>query len=129
MRFQEARPRYRRTVSPSSAELRAAHFDPADSQAEAEYTYYPTQWFEPYLGRRRKIGHRRSANPRARRVERQPADSISIAAAPNTPNCPCSISRTGTLARNGRITPLLRKRARNSLASRKSWMYGRMPPL
>ena len=39
-----------------SAELRAAHFDPADDQAGAEYTYYPTQWFEPYLGRRRKIG-------------------------------------------------------------------------
>lgn len=39
-----------------SAELRAAHFDPADTQAGAEYTYYPTQWFEPYLGRRRKIG-------------------------------------------------------------------------
>ncbi|MGR0187262.1 nitroreductase [Azospirillum aestuarii] len=39
-----------------SADLRAAHFDPADAQAGAEYTYYPTQWFEPYLARRRKIG-------------------------------------------------------------------------
>jgi nitroreductase len=38
-----------------SAELKAAHYDPADTQAE-EYNYYPTKWFEPYLGRRRKIG-------------------------------------------------------------------------
>ncbi|MGF7212796.1 nitroreductase [Skermanella aerolata] len=38
-----------------SAELKEAHFDPANAQTE-EYNYYPTQWFEPYLGRRRKVG-------------------------------------------------------------------------
>ncbi|MCP1336958.1 nitroreductase [Futiania mangrovi] len=37
------------------ADLLAAHDDPAQ-QAKREYEYYPTQWFEPYLGRRRKVG-------------------------------------------------------------------------
>ena len=39
-----------------SAELQAAHFDPADTEGGEEYRYYPTQWFEPYLARRRKVG-------------------------------------------------------------------------
>ncbi len=39
-----------------SADLHAAHVDPAATQADEEYQYYPTQWFEPYLSRRRKIG-------------------------------------------------------------------------
>jgi len=38
-----------------SAELVAAHFDPG-TEAQEEYDYYPTQWFEPYLARRRKVG-------------------------------------------------------------------------
>lgn len=39
-----------------SAELRAAHHDPATEQPHEEYHYYPTQWYEPYLARRRKLG-------------------------------------------------------------------------
>ncbi|EWY41006.1 P-nitrobenzoate reductase NfnB [Skermanella stibiiresistens SB22] len=42
-----------------SAELVAAHHDPAGAEAGetgAEYRYYPADWFEPYLGRRRKVG-------------------------------------------------------------------------
>ena len=38
------------------AELMAAHFDPADAQADHEYAYYPAEWREPYLSRRRKVG-------------------------------------------------------------------------
>ncbi len=38
------------------AELMAAHFDPTDAQADHEYAYYPAEWREPYLSRRRKVG-------------------------------------------------------------------------
>lgn len=35
----------------------AVYNDPAQrAQHSEEYAYYPTQWIEPYLGRRRKIG-------------------------------------------------------------------------
>ena len=37
------------------AELTAAHFGPPELQQE-EYAYYPRQWREPYLARRRKLG-------------------------------------------------------------------------
>ena len=38
-------------------QLMAAHDDPAvRAQHQAEYAYYPTDWFEPYLGRRRATG-------------------------------------------------------------------------
>lgn len=39
--------------------LLAAHDavrDGADAQYQQEYQYYPRQWFEPYLGRRRALG-------------------------------------------------------------------------
>lgn len=36
-------------------DLMAAHDDPGESD-EREYEYYPTEWYEPYLGRRRKVG-------------------------------------------------------------------------
>jgi nitroreductase len=40
-----------------SAAIGAAYDDPAArSQHTEEYAYYPTQWVEPYLARRRKIG-------------------------------------------------------------------------
>lgn len=44
-----------------SAELAAAHHAPAqhtpdDGQAAEEYHYYPRDWYEPYLSRRRKLG-------------------------------------------------------------------------
>lgn len=42
-----------------SAELLAAHADPAGSAGSAEppeYHYYPRVWREPYLARRRKVG-------------------------------------------------------------------------
>lgn len=39
-----------------SDELRAAHFDGGAKDGVGEYNYYPTQWFEPYLGRRRTLG-------------------------------------------------------------------------
>jgi len=34
----------------------SAAFDDPDAQHEIEVSYYPTKWFEPYLGRRRKLG-------------------------------------------------------------------------
>lgn len=40
-------------------ELLAAHDavrDGADAQYQQEYQYYPRQWFEPYIGRRRELG-------------------------------------------------------------------------
>jgi nitroreductase len=37
------------------ADLLAAFEDP-DRPAEGEYEYYPREWREPYLGRRRKVG-------------------------------------------------------------------------
>jgi nitroreductase len=38
-------------------EVCAAYDDPAiAAQHSEEYAYYPTQWFEPYLSRRRKVG-------------------------------------------------------------------------
>lgn len=39
--------------------LLAAHDavrDGADAQYQQEYQYYPRQWFEPYIGRRRELG-------------------------------------------------------------------------
>jgi nitroreductase len=39
-----------------SAELRAADKDPSIGEANEEYRYYPAEWFEPYLSRRRKLG-------------------------------------------------------------------------
>jgi nitroreductase len=33
-----------------------AAFDTADGSHQAEYQYYPVEFFEPYLGRRRKVG-------------------------------------------------------------------------
>jgi len=40
-----------------SRKLLAAHDDPVQLAAQhEEYAYYPTQWEEPYLGRRRKVG-------------------------------------------------------------------------
>jgi nitroreductase len=40
-----------------SAEIRAAYDDPAErARHTEEYAYYPTEWREPYLGRRRKLG-------------------------------------------------------------------------
>jgi nitroreductase len=33
-----------------------ARRDETKGKGEAEYNYYPVDWFEPYLGRRRKIG-------------------------------------------------------------------------
>ena len=38
-----------------SAALLHAHDHEQAAHAE-EYRYYPAQWFEPYLGRRRRIG-------------------------------------------------------------------------
>lgn len=38
-----------------SAEI-LAHYDAHGDSSEREYEYYPTQWFEPYLGRRRACG-------------------------------------------------------------------------
>lgn len=38
-----------------AAELTRAHFDPASERAE-EYAYYPRDWREPYLARRRRLG-------------------------------------------------------------------------
>lgn len=37
------------------AALRTA-FDDPQHKPQAEYDYYPVQWFEPFLGRRRKLG-------------------------------------------------------------------------
>ena len=40
-----------------SAAIMAAYDDPEQRRRHTEeYAYYPTQWVEPYLGRRRKIG-------------------------------------------------------------------------
>lgn len=42
-----------------SRKLLAAHDavrDGADAQYQQEYQYYPRQWFEPYIGRRRELG-------------------------------------------------------------------------
>ena len=39
-----------------STELRAAHEEPSMGEANEEYRYYPAEWFEPYLSRRRKLG-------------------------------------------------------------------------
>lgn len=39
-----------------SAELLAAHADPAGPAEPPEYYYYPTEWRDPYLARRRKVG-------------------------------------------------------------------------
>ncbi len=40
-----------------SAEIRAAYDDPAQRASHGEeYAYYPTQWQDPYLSRRRKVG-------------------------------------------------------------------------
>ena len=33
-----------------------AAYDAGDRSHQAEYAYYPTEFFEPYLGRRRKVG-------------------------------------------------------------------------
>lgn len=38
-------------------DLMAVHNDPAQAaQHNEEYDYYPSQWVEPYIGRRRKVG-------------------------------------------------------------------------
>lgn len=39
-----------------SHELHEAHHDQAEGKMTSEYEYYPTPFFEPYLGRRRKVG-------------------------------------------------------------------------
>lgn len=40
-----------------SAEIRAAHDDPAQAAQHIEdYAYYPREWVSPYLERRRKVG-------------------------------------------------------------------------
>ena len=40
-----------------SAEIRAAHDDPAVRATHTEaYAYYPTEWRSPYIDRRRKVG-------------------------------------------------------------------------
>ena len=36
-------------------DMLAAHDDP-ENTTDREYEYYPTQWYEPYLSRRRKVG-------------------------------------------------------------------------
>lgn len=40
----------------SAAILKAIANEPADHHKE-EFPYYPEEWFEPYIGRRRKLGH------------------------------------------------------------------------
>lgn len=37
-------------------EIVSAAFDDPDIKPENEVSYYPDQWFEPYLGRRREVG-------------------------------------------------------------------------
>ena len=39
------------------SKITATHNDPAEAALhKEEYAYYPTQWFEPFLSRRRKVG-------------------------------------------------------------------------
>lgn len=40
----------------SNAILHAIEHDPPE-QHQPEFDYYPTEWFEPYIGRRRALGH------------------------------------------------------------------------
>jgi nitroreductase len=45
------------TLARISRAVHAAHDDPAERKAHTEeYAYYPREWAEPYLGRRRKVG-------------------------------------------------------------------------
>lgn len=45
------------TLARVSRAVHAAHEDPAERKAHVEeYAYYPREWTEPYLGRRRKVG-------------------------------------------------------------------------
>ena len=45
------------TLARVSRAVHAAHDDPAERKAHVEeYAYYPREWTEPYLGRRRKVG-------------------------------------------------------------------------
>ena len=45
------------TLMRVSRAVHAAHEDPAERKAHVEeYAYYPREWTEPYLGRRRKVG-------------------------------------------------------------------------
>jgi nitroreductase len=45
------------TLARVSRAVHAAHDDPVERQSHVEeYAYYPREWTEPYLGRRRKVG-------------------------------------------------------------------------
>jgi len=45
------------TLARVSRAVHAAHDDPVERKSHVEeYSYYPREWTEPYLGRRRKVG-------------------------------------------------------------------------